>query len=229
MFIDTLLGSSLIKEDDPTDEEIILLPKGVKAGVDYYLVVPKSVFDAIVVDYRATEPLSEPILMTIGKSHAVNDPIWNTMLQQDYIVDHYTKLCNEKVAATLNSIESVNEGKQLSSPVNAVTLAASPKKTTDPGFTFVPPVTEDEEDDRGAESISVDSLASSTVDSVSEPKDMSQSVASGPSAFEVELTEPENSDDVSTKDLDTTPESVENDVSEEENADSTLGILILSD
>lgn len=108
MFFHELLKGAYLKEEPPLEDEITLLPAGVKAGMDYSLVVNRSLFEQTIVNYRATEPMSEAILMAIGSAKALNDPVWLTLVQNEAVVEKYTTLCNDKYADQLQQLEGQN-------------------------------------------------------------------------------------------------------------------------
>lgn len=108
MFFEELLKSSYLKEEEVTQDEIVILPAGAKTGMDYNLVVKRADFEQVMVNYRATEPLSEAILMAIGKASGKADPVWTTLAQNVQVIDYYTKLCSDKYADQLNELEKQN-------------------------------------------------------------------------------------------------------------------------
>ena len=108
MFFTDLLKLSYLKEEAATEDEIALLPAGAKVGMDYHLVVKRADFEQVMVNHRANEPMSEAILMAIGKANGKPDPIWNTLAQNPEVIEYYTKLCSERYSAQLEELEKQN-------------------------------------------------------------------------------------------------------------------------
>lgn len=136
MFLKELLNLSYLKEEKPGADETVILPGGVKAGVDYHMVVPKPAFEELVVAHRANEPMSEPILMAIWKANGLGDPVWNAMLQNESVIDHYMELCDAHYADTLNRLESQNPAK---AAIRRVVPTAKDLAGGEPNFNFVTP------------------------------------------------------------------------------------------
>lgn len=105
MFFQDLLASSYLREEEPQADEIVILPANIRPGFDYHLVTSRADFEALIVKCRALEPMSEAVLMTIGKTKEKFDPIWNTLLQTEMVVSHYTDLCNARHAEQLSQYE----------------------------------------------------------------------------------------------------------------------------
>ncbi len=107
MYFEELLKHAYLTANQPTDEEIVLLPAGCRSQVDKSMVVPKSVFEEILMNHRAADPTSEAILITIGRaSRMPGDPIWDTMVQRENVLDRFTALCNEETAEKLSALET---------------------------------------------------------------------------------------------------------------------------
>lgn len=107
MYFEDLLKQAYLTANPPTDEEIVLLPAGCRSQVDKSMVVPKAVFEEILMNHRAADPTSEAILITIGRaSRMPGDPIWDTMIQRENVLDRFTALCNEETAEKLSALET---------------------------------------------------------------------------------------------------------------------------
>lgn len=107
MYFEELLKQAYLTANQPTDEEIVLLPAGCRSQVDKNMVVPKAVFEEILMNHRAADPTSEAILITIGRaSRMPGDPIWDTMIQRENVLDRFTALCNEETAEKLSALET---------------------------------------------------------------------------------------------------------------------------
>lgn len=128
-----------MSESEPTDSEVVILPNGLQAGVDCYMVVDRSVFDKLVIDARTQEPGFEAILVSIGRAKNYSDPVWKSLLANDAIVDRYTTLCNEMTEKMLNALEE----KQGNFPVATGLPLSSEPRTTIPSWRreleYVPP------------------------------------------------------------------------------------------
>lgn len=109
MFLNELLAKSYLQEESASDDAIVIIPAGVRTGVDYNLLVKREDFEAMLVKFRASEPASEAILMTIGKAKGLHNPVWSVLLQNETVVDHYTKLCNEKYESQLKKLEDAEQ------------------------------------------------------------------------------------------------------------------------
>lgn len=128
-----------MSESEPTDSEVVILPKGLQAGIDCYMVVDRSVFDKLVIDARTQEPGFEAILVSVGRAKNYSDSVWKSLLANDAIVDRYTTLCNEMTEKMLNALEK----KQCNLPVAAGLPLSSEPRTTIPAWRreleYVPP------------------------------------------------------------------------------------------
>lgn len=128
-----------MSESEPTDSEVVILPKGLQAGIDCYMVVDRSVFDKLVIDARTQEPGFEAILVSVGRAKNYSDSVWKSLLANDAIVDRYTTLCNEMTEKMLNALEK----KQCNFPVAAGLPLSSEPRTTIPAWRreleYVPP------------------------------------------------------------------------------------------
>lgn len=111
MFLGRLLDACYINDGDPSSEEVVILPKGCNVGVDSNMMVARKTFEQILIDCRTEDPTLEAVLVTIGKTKPSNDPVWNTFLRCDAIVDRYTLLCNEQVAKRLDAMGSIEHNK----------------------------------------------------------------------------------------------------------------------
>ena len=122
MYFEELLNQAYLTANQPTDEEIVLLPAGCRSQVDKNMVVPKAVFEEILMNHRAADPTSEAILITIGRaSRMPGDPIWDTMIQRENVLDRFTTLCNEETAEKLSALEtSEQQSEDLYQPPTAV-------------------------------------------------------------------------------------------------------------
>lgn len=122
MYFEELLKQAYLTANPPTDEEIVLLPAGCRPQVDKNMVVPKAVFEEILMNHRAADPTSEAILITIGRaSRMPGDPIWDTMIQRENVLDRFTTLCNEETAEKLSALEtSEQQSEDLYQPPTAV-------------------------------------------------------------------------------------------------------------
>lgn len=122
MYFEELLKQAYLTANQPTDEEIVLLPAGCRSQVDKNMVVPKAVFEEILMNHRAADPTSEAILITIGRaSRMPGDPIWDTMIQRENVLDRFTTLCNEETAEKLSALEtSEQQSEDLYQPPTAV-------------------------------------------------------------------------------------------------------------
>lgn len=122
MYFEELLKQAYLTANPPTDEEIVLLPAGCRSQVDKNMVVPKAVFEEILMNHRAADPTSEAILITIGRaSRMPGDPIWDTMIQRENVLDRFTTLCNEETAEKLSALEtSEQQSEDLYQPPTAV-------------------------------------------------------------------------------------------------------------
>lgn len=109
MFLNELLKESWLQEGDVQDTEVVLLPAGCKSGVDYNLVVNRDIFEDILVKYRATEPISEAILVTLVTSKENTDSVWQAMVQSEAVLNHYSNLCSEFYAKRFTEAESAEE------------------------------------------------------------------------------------------------------------------------
>lgn len=109
MFFDELLDNLFVKEDDLNDDEILLIPKGIRTGIDFNLVVNRTDFENLLVKYRSVEPMSEVILYALGTAGSGDidrsDPIWNTVLSTSQVVEKFTNLCNSYVQSKLEQVE----------------------------------------------------------------------------------------------------------------------------
>lgn len=112
MYFEELVKRSYIKSEPPNEEEVVLLASGCRPQVDRNLVVSKSDFESVLMGYRASDPTSEAVLMSIGRSGiTLGDPIWDVILQRESVVDRFAQLCNDEAARTLSSLErSETEG-----------------------------------------------------------------------------------------------------------------------
>ena len=61
-YLEKVFQSAYISEEVPSDK-IILLPKDIKDGIEYNLLLSKNDFDSAVAMVRRTEPMTEPILI----------------------------------------------------------------------------------------------------------------------------------------------------------------------
>lgn len=122
MYFEELLKQAYLTANPPTDEEIVLLPSGCRPQVDKNMVVPKAVFEEILMNHRAADPTSEAILITIGRaSRMPGDPIWDTMIQRENVLDRFTALCNEETAEKLSALEtSEQQSEDVYQPPTAV-------------------------------------------------------------------------------------------------------------
>lgn len=122
MYFEELLNQAYLTANQPTDEEIVLLPAGCRSQVDKNMVVPKAVFEENLMNHRAADPTSEAILITIGRaSRMPGDPIWDTMIQRENVLDRFTTLCNEETAEKLSALEtSEQQSEDLYQPPTAV-------------------------------------------------------------------------------------------------------------
>lgn len=122
MYFEELLKQAYLTANQPTDEEIVLLPAGCRSQVDKNMVVPKAVFEEILMNHRATDPTSEAILITIGRaSRMPGDPVWDTMIQRENVLDRFTALCNEETAEKLSALETnEQQSEDLYQPPTAV-------------------------------------------------------------------------------------------------------------
>lgn len=109
MFFDELLDNLFVKEDDLNDDEILLIPKGIRTGIDFNLVIRRTDFENLLVKYRSVEPMSEVILYALGTAGSGDidrsDPIWNTVLSTSQVVEKFTNLCNSYVQSKLEQVE----------------------------------------------------------------------------------------------------------------------------
>lgn len=109
MFFDELLDNLFVKEDDLNDDEILLIPKGIRTGIDFNLVINRTDFENLLVKYRSIEPMSEVILYALGTAGSGDidrsDPIWNTVLSTSQVVEKFTNLCNSYVQSKLERVE----------------------------------------------------------------------------------------------------------------------------
>lgn len=109
MFFDELLDNLFVKEDDLNDDEILLIPKGIRTGIDFNLVINRTDFENLLVKYRSVEPMSEVILYALGTAGSGDidrsDPIWNTVLSTSQVVEKFTNLCNSYVQSKLERVE----------------------------------------------------------------------------------------------------------------------------
>lgn len=145
MYLEDLVKRSYIKSDPATDEEITLLLAGCRPQVDQHLVVSKSDFETVLMENRATDPTSEAVLMTIGRSGITpGDPIWDVMLGRDCVVSHYTKLCNDAAAAELSALDEADKaasgnGLGMNTPPEVDTI---PPSSFGGGVELTPPAAE---------------------------------------------------------------------------------------
>lgn len=151
MFLKSLLAKSYLKEGDLEDSEILILPKGIKAGIDCNMVISNTDFEELMVDYRSTEPASEGILMTIGTTKDINDPVWNVLVMNDAVTERYVELSNQMYAARNEASEGATGVISTPPMDNMATGAALPYGTyTRSTSTFVPPVVSESDDEDGA-------------------------------------------------------------------------------
>lgn len=121
MYFEELLKQAYLTANQPTDEEIVLLPAGCRSQVDKSMVVSKTVFEEILMNHRAADPTSEAILITIGRaSRMPGDPIWDTMIQRENVLDRFTALCNEETAEKLSALETSEQSEDVYQPPTAV-------------------------------------------------------------------------------------------------------------
>lgn len=153
MFLYDILDQAYLTEKAPTSDEILLMPMGFKTGIDHNMVVPRSAFESVMVQYRASEPASEAILMAIGKAKDISDPVWATLLTNECVVTRYNDLSNAFYAQQLEKLEGQNPPV---SPAAAVSRLSSMTHTAG-GFVdsaallgkdtqFVPPPAEEMEE-----------------------------------------------------------------------------------
>lgn len=134
MFLNELLKESQLQEGDVQDTEVVLLPAGCKSGVDYNLVVNRDIFEDILVKYRATEPISEAILVTLGTSKENTDSVWQAMVQSEAVLNHYSNLCSEFYARRFTEAESAEDPEDEftnETPEKSTEAEAAAKDTTE--------------------------------------------------------------------------------------------------
>lgn len=103
MYFEELIKHTYITLEPPTDDEVVLLPEGCRPQIDHNLVVTRADFEEVLMTHRASDPVSEAILMTIGRSGiALNDPVWDTLLQREIVKDRFTALCNAETEQRLS-------------------------------------------------------------------------------------------------------------------------------
>lgn len=152
MFLNDLLDKAYLSDQPATQEEILLMPSGLKAGIDMNMVVPRAIFEETIVKYRASEPTSEAILMAIGRAKDISDPVWNTLLSNECVVTKYTELCNSFYASQLEKLEGQNAPVNLAERANQLgSYTAMDSGSVDSAVLlgrqdqFVPPTPQSEE------------------------------------------------------------------------------------
>lgn len=120
MFLNTLLEGAYLREDPVDDSEIVILPKGVRTGIDINMVVPRSFFDKALVEFRTKEPISEPALMALGTTKDANDPLWNILLAMPSVVNRFIQLSGERVNAELERLHSEEVQEECGDAVDSV-------------------------------------------------------------------------------------------------------------
>lgn len=154
MFLNDILDKAYLTEMPPTPDEILLMPAGFKTGIDHNMVVPRSVFESVMVQFRATEPASEAILMAIGKAKDNSDPVWSTLLTNECVVSRYTELSNTFYAEQLQRLEGQNAPVDVGGAGSRLaSMTRTPGQFVDSGSLvgrntqFVPPQEEPEDEE----------------------------------------------------------------------------------
>lgn len=112
MYFDDLLQKAYITASIPGEDEIVLLPAGLTPSIESSMVVKKSDFEAIMMEYRSSVPASEAVLVTIGKSGSVGSnvsfapQVYDLLCKRSSVIDRYTALCNAETANKLESLEN---------------------------------------------------------------------------------------------------------------------------
>lgn len=104
MYLIDLLKYSVVKSEEEIDleQDIIIIPAYTRSDLSYALVISKPDFENLLINYRAVEPSSEVVLMSIGnKSKEDSEKLAELLLQNEAISGHYLKLCAEKEAKKL--------------------------------------------------------------------------------------------------------------------------------
>lgn len=95
--------------DEIGENDILVIPKGAAAGIDYNVVASRADFECILVKYRATDPISEAILSTLAKPHAPKDRIWTLLSSVQEFKDTYKDLSSELIKNQLEAIRASEE------------------------------------------------------------------------------------------------------------------------
>lgn len=136
MFLAELLEHSHIAPKNVGKNDIVILQKGCRAGVDYNLVIDRTEYEDILVKYRAAEPASEAILMVLSGKKEPDDPMWDCLLQNEIIYQHYSKLCNEAHAQMLEELDKMEEQEEEESDTHVneeVQISEDKEDTMDAG------------------------------------------------------------------------------------------------
>lgn len=94
MFLEELLNSAFVTDEAVGTDSIVLLPKGIGTGIDLNFVVKSRDFENLMVTWRTKEPLSDPILKTLGRASAAggDNSVYRMLSKNNSVLAAYTKM-----------------------------------------------------------------------------------------------------------------------------------------